>query len=352
MPDSTADRSPWIVVEAPARLHVGFIDLDGGLGRCFGSIGLALDGLATRLRLRPAAQASARGPQAERAADCLHRLAAALDIGGAEVVVEEAIPAHAGLGSGTQMALAAGCALSEALGLGLSPREIAHLLDRGARSGIGVAAFEQGGFVVDGGRGRSDAPPPLVSRLPFPAHWRILLILDHGVRGLHGAAEVAAFRDLPPFPPEQAARMARLTLMQILPALAEADLEPFGRGVGELQRTVGDHFAPAQGGRYASPRVARALAFLEAQGICCVGQSSWGPTGFAIVDSAQRALALERALREHLGGECPLELRIVQGSNRGARMRREAAGARIASSRGWSRAAQQAVAVDSAPNPN
>ena len=326
MSDSTADHSPWIVVEAPARLHVGFIDLNGGLGRCFGSLGLTLDGVVTRLRLRRAESTTASGPQAGRASDCLARLCRAVSGSGtAEVVVEEAIPTHAGLGSGTQMALAVGTAVSEAYALGLSPREIAHVLDRGARSGIGVAAFEQGGFIVDGGRGSGDAPPPLISRIAFPGHWRILLILDHATSGLHGAAEVAAFRALPPFPPEQAAQLARLALMQILPALAEADLEPFGRGVSELQRVVGDHFGPAQGGRYTSPRVAAALALLEARGACCVGQSSWGPTGFVITDSAQRAQELQHELQRHLGTANGLELRIVQASNRGAQSHRQPA---------------------------
>jgi beta-RFAP synthase len=318
-----ADRHPWIVADAPARLHVGFVDLHGGLGRCFGSLGLTLDGLGTRVRLRRAARTTVEGPQAERAAACLARLREALPGSGeASLVVEEAIPAHAGLGSGTQMALAVGAAFSEACGLGLAPREIAHLLDRGARSGIGVAAFEQGGFILDGGRGASDAPPPLVSRIAVPGAWRVLLILDHQARGLHGEAEAAAFRALPPFPAQQAGELARLTLMQILPALAEADFEPFGRGVAALQRTIGDHFAPAQGGRYASPRVAEALALLEARGACCVGQSSWGPTGFALADSEARAQALQRELAP-LAAAHGLETRILHASNRGARIRLE-----------------------------
>jgi len=292
------------------------------MGRRFGSLGLTLDGLVTRLRLQASPRSTAQGPQSDRAATCLARLRETLGSGNdATLIVEEAIPAHAGLGSGTQMALAVGAAASEAWGLGLSPREIAHLLDRGARSGIGIGAFETGGFLVDGGRGDSDAPPPLISRIPFPGHWRVLLIFDHATRGLHGASEIAAFRDLPPFAPQQAAHLARLVLMQILPALAEADLEPFGSGVSELQRAVGDHFAPAQGGRFASRRVAAALSVLQARGVCCLGQSSWGPTGFAIVDTAERAHDLARELRDRFPGEAELEFRVVAGSNRGARIR-------------------------------
>ncbi len=68
-----------------------------------------------------------------------------------------------------------------------------------------------------------------------------------------------------------------------------------GARCSELQRIVGDHFASAQGGRFASARVAAALARLEAEGVTCVGQSSWGPTGFAVVESeavAAQAVAL------------------------------------------------------------
>jgi len=149
----------------------------------------------------------------------------------------------------------------------------------------------------------------------------LTLLYNRAARGLHGASEVAAFRDLPPFAPQQAAHLARLVLMQILPALAEADLEPFGRGLSELQRAIGDHFAPAQGGRFTSRRVAAALAVLEARGACCVGQSSWGPTGFAIVDTAERAQEHARELRQRFPDEAELEFRVVAASNRGARIR-------------------------------
>ncbi|TAL78081.1 MAG: GHMP kinase, partial [Beijerinckiaceae bacterium] len=39
-------------VETSARLHLGFLDLNGGAGRKFGSLGLALDGPVTELTIR------------------------------------------------------------------------------------------------------------------------------------------------------------------------------------------------------------------------------------------------------------------------------------------------------------
>lgn len=320
MPDPALRPVDSVVIEAPARLHLGFVDLNGSLGRRFGSLGLALDGIVTRLRATRAARDLATGPQAERAAAYARRLAAeyALDEG-VELTVEQSIPAHAGLGSGTQMALAVGTALSRLHGLGLETRSLAQLLDRGGRSGIGAGAFDQGGFVLDGGRGAGGGVPPVTCRLPFPVQWRVLLILDPGIQGLHGSAEAAAFAALPALPESAAGRLARLTLMCVLPGLAEVDIASFGAGISEIQQIIGDHFAPAQGGRFASPAVARALEFLYGQGVRCLGQSSWGPTGFAVVESEERARDLRSQCEQRLP-RAGLEFLVLQARNRGARV--------------------------------
>lgn len=310
-----------VSVEAPPRLHLGFFDLNGGLGRKFGSLGLTLDGLYTQISGHVANATSCVGPQSDRALALVSRTCELLDIsGGFALEIHGAIPSHAGLGSGTQLALAVGTIVARLAGVEVSAREIAHLLDRGARSGIGVGGFEQGGFIVDGGRGPSDAPPPTISRLPFPTAWRVILILDHACQGLHGKAESAAFKELPPFPEAQAERLCREVLMRALPALAEADLNTFGAAITDLQNTIGDYFAPAQGGRYTSARVAAVLAQLARSGVACLGQSSWGPTGFAVVESESQA----RAWVETLGRQYPdagLEFMVCAARNRGGEIR-------------------------------
>ncbi len=303
-----------VTVEAPARLHMGFFDLNGSLGRKYGSLGLALEGLSTRVVISRRG-ASSFGAECERAHGYLNRLRAVIDLpDDIGVRILHSIPSHAGLGSGTQLALALGTAASRLTGADLSTREIAHLLDRGARSGIGVAAFEQGGFVIDGGRGPNDAPPPLIARLPFPPAWRILLVLDPTAAGLHGQAESSAFANLQPFPEAESARLCRELLICGLPALAEADLAAFGKTITDLQNAIGDYFAPAQGGRYTSPRVAAALDALSLGHVACVGQSSWGPTGFAILPNEADALRW----RERLAAAFPsLDLMICCARNRG-----------------------------------
>ena len=102
-----------VSVEAPARLHLGFIDLNGGLGRRFGSVGLTLEGLATRVTMAPAEHMSVEGPGAERVVPWMTRLAELLGVPPeAQVEVEQTVPAHAGLGSGTQLAIAVGVAFA------------------------------------------------------------------------------------------------------------------------------------------------------------------------------------------------------------------------------------------------
>ena len=96
-----------VSVAASARLHLGFLDMNGGLGRKFGGVGLALDAPATRLTLTRADKNRVEGPEAERAAALLERAQEALGLTQRHrLTLEEAIPAHAGLGSGTQLALA------------------------------------------------------------------------------------------------------------------------------------------------------------------------------------------------------------------------------------------------------
>ena len=312
------DEAREVRVTAPARLHLGFLDLNGGLGRRFGSLGLTLDGMATTVRARPSDRLCVSGPSAERA------LKAARAVCGrfrwparAELTVEEAIPEHVGLGSGTQLGLAVGTALAHLHGRPLTVRRLAAELERGARSGIGIGAFEKGGVILDGGRGAGDDPPPIVARLPFPDSWRILLILHRDGQGLHGTAELQAFKTLPPFPAERAGHLCRLMVMAALPALIEGDADRFGRAVGEMQRTVGDHFAPVQGGRFTSPLVAGALAWLESEGVPGVGQTSWGPTGFAIIDDSRRAEALLAEAKRRWAGSA-LDFRLTRGRNDGA----------------------------------
>jgi len=310
-------------VEAPARLHLGFMDLNGNLGRRFGSVGLTLEGIVTEIEVRPCRTLQVEGPATVqmRALACAAALIEKLGLPqGACINIRRAIPGHVGLGSGTQLALAVATGLSRLYGIELPTRHAASLMSRGMRSGIGIGAFDTGGFILDGGRSDEQALPPVILQTMFPADWRLLLIFDERGPGVHGSAEQEAFRSLPEFPEAQAAALCRLVMMQALPALAEQDCERFGRAIGLLQQVVGDHFAPAQAGRFASPDVTQVLDWLAEEHIHGVGQSSWGPTGFAILDSQSRAAAVLEAAEARFGGNPNLRFMISRARNHGSRI--------------------------------
>jgi beta-RFAP synthase len=203
----------------------------------------------------------------------------------------------------------------------LTARDTASILERGHRSGIGIGVYDTGGVILDGGRGERGEPPPVLSRLAFPPEWRVLLIFDVSMTGQSGSSELSAFRSLPPAPPEHAGELCRLAVMQALPALAEQDIHGWGAAIGQLQRRMGDYFAPHQGGqRFTSPVVAKVLAWLEASGVNGIGQTSWGPTGFAFVESSERALQLLDEAKRRWADEERLRFLICTGRNAGAKI--------------------------------
>ena len=312
----------FIRVEAPARLHLGFLDPSATLGRRFGSIGLAIDALATAVSVAPGAALNIIGAADERIEQLLdvlirhYALPARFDLH-----VERATPPHVGLGSGTQLALAIGTALTKAHGHEVNAGELGQLLGRGRRSGLGLGLFEHGGLVVDAGHGPATRTPPLISRLEFPDEWRVLLIFDDARRGLSGDTEIAAFSALPGLPAAVAAHLCHLTLLGVLPAIVERDFTLFSRAIAEIQAVIGEHFAVIQAGPYTSQRVSDVIQFLRRQrGIEGVGQSSWGPTAFAFVNGPAAADAAIDALRAAFAAEPNLRFMHCGAQNQGARL--------------------------------
>jgi beta-ribofuranosylaminobenzene 5'-phosphate synthase len=278
--------SQHVVVNAFARLHMGFLDLNGSQGRRFGSLGVGLDAPDTLIEL-------AVGDKVFDTLEADYITQSKLSIlrhanieSDISIKVHREIPRHFGLGSGTQMALAIGMGINRLLNLNLTLTDIARITKRGMRSGVGMGTFANGGLVLDGGRGLNTIVPPILVQQPFPDQWRILLIFDHNDVGVHGHQETQAFAGLKAAGLQQTQALNHQVLMRGLPAVQEADLQVFGETVAALQAYTGDYFAPAQGGgRYASQSITQVLHYLTECGIKCVGQSSWGPTGFAVFES-------------------------------------------------------------------
>jgi beta-RFAP synthase len=315
-----------LTLRAPGRLHLGFLDPSATLGRAFGSLGLVIDGYETAIELRAAARdaVSADTPSAqaeiERATAYLERLR---QHSGCHEPLQlrllDVLPAHAGFGSGTQLALAIGRAFAQWHGLELSSATLARWLGRGTRSGIGIAGFDDGGLLVDGGPSADGAPAPLLSRIALPTTWRIIVVEDRTQTGLSGSREREALAELAPMPQAVAAEICHQVLMRVLPGAACAEFASFAAGLTRVQQLLGEHFAPAQGGSaYTSSAVGQLVQWIGEATHGAVGQSSWGPTGFVILASQAEADAMVEAAHG-AGLVAPgLMLRIVRGRNRGA----------------------------------
>ncbi|MDQ7978431.1 beta-ribofuranosylaminobenzene 5'-phosphate synthase [Paraburkholderia sp. SARCC-3016] len=316
-----------VTVDAPARLHLGFLDPSASLGRAFGSVGLVIEGRGTRVSARRAERSHiARAPNdalRARAALYLDRLRDAWGGPSIAVDIDQASRAHCGLGSGTQLALAIGTAFARLAGVPASSDEIARLLGRGARSGIGALGFDHGGLIVDGGPARGTRPqdarmPPLLFRQAFPDAWRVVLIDDADLEGLHGDEERRSLAALPPFPQSLAAHLCHLVMMRVLPGIAEQDFDAFADSISAVQQTIGEYFAPVQGGIFTSAAVGRALQAIADEQKAGIGQTSWGPTGFAFVRSAQAAERALAAARAATRDEASVTCAVTVGRNRGA----------------------------------
>ncbi|MDI9349004.1 MAG: beta-ribofuranosylaminobenzene 5'-phosphate synthase [Candidatus Symbiobacter sp.] len=334
-----------IHITASARLHFGFLDLQGGLGRRFGSIGVAIDGIFSSFSLSLsddfavtgagaddfAVTGAAATTEAPRIRAHLQRLSRDNGFPPVAVQIDAVIPPHAGLGSGTQLAMGLAEAYAKLVGRDLP---LATLAERGARSGIGLAVYQTGGLVVDGGQKiffrKGDAEPslvhpapPVLARFDFPRDWRFVLMLDTSRQGIHNEAERAAFAALPPMDAAISGELCRRVVMQLLPGLAEQDFAAVSDALGAVQRLNGDYFAAAQGGRFAHPVIGRVLAHLAAGGVVGVGQSSWGPTGFALAESEAAAMGLAAHIQDlcrGFSGSSPVSTRIVQARNIGREM--------------------------------
>ena len=305
-------------VKAPARLHMGMLDVAEGRARRFGGLGVALSGPAAVVEARPSDDVTAEGPDAERALAVARRAREALGLtGGARVRVLEVIPAHVGLGSGTKLALAVTAALAALAGRKPEPEAIARAAGRGARSAVGLWTFVLGGLVVEGGvRPGVEQPAPLLARHAMPDQWRCVLAIPTAEPGLSGRAEEEAFTRLRP-DSDRAALIAQLVLTSLLPGLAEGDLSEFGSALTRVQQLVGESFASIQGGVF-HPRAGALVDTLLRLGAAGAGQSSWGPAVYGIVGGEQAGRELAARMEAELAGGARVEL--VGFDNGGARV--------------------------------
>ncbi|MHC1574615.1 MAG: beta-ribofuranosylaminobenzene 5'-phosphate synthase [Candidatus Methanogasteraceae archaeon] len=316
-----------IEITTPSRLHFTLIDLNAEIGRVDGGIGLTIDEPSLRIRAEMADEITVTTVRGEPdSADRMRESAALLlpDGCGIKIHIERDVPPHVGLGSGTQTALAAGMAVNRLYDLGLSVRDIAIRVGRGGTSGIGVASFESGGFILDGGHrfsekgafkpsaaSKSSPPAPILFQHPFP-DWEIVLAIPDTM-GAHDSEEVDIFGKECPIPLHEVRELSHVILMGMIPAVVEADIDAFGDSINRMQNVGFKRREIA----LQRPEILKLIELMQ-DATCGGGMSSFGPAVYGITDDRGDAADAMHAATEFMesatGGRCA----IVHARNRGA----------------------------------
>jgi predicted sugar kinase len=309
-----------VEVRAPARLHLGMLSFGDPEVRSFGGVGVMVDRPGVHVRLRRAEAFLGRGPLAERAVGFAREAAKTWGLpekAACEIEVVATPRAHVGLGSGTQLALAVAAGMHGlyrgSLGLSIEADQgapldeehsfesadaldFARAVGRGRRSCVGIHGFSRGGLIVEAGRFVPPRVPaedgefsPLVARVRLPSTWRCVVIVQRDSIGLHGDPEKQAFRELAPVPREVAAELARIALMEILPAAVEGRFAAFSEAVRRYGALAGEPFAPVSERLPHAASTAQLLELLDELGIRGAAQSSWGPAVMACCESLEAA---------------------------------------------------------------
>lgn len=307
-------------ITTPSRLHITLIDMNASRGRVDGGIGITLDKPVIRIKAEKSDRNEIIGgsEHIERMRTSAVKL---LPKGtGIRISIEKDYPSHVGLGSGTQTALAAGMAVNRLYALGKSVYELGMITGRGGTSGIGVAAFETGGFILDGGHKfseKKDFLPSAASRLPpapvllrrdFP-EWDIVVAVPEE-KGASKQNEVSIFQKGCPVPLKDVEELSHIILMQLLPALAEEDIVTFGKSINAIQ-SIGFKKLEVE----LQAVSAHLMQVLREAGAYGAGMSSFGPTVYAFGEDAED---LKRTAMEFLGEKG--RVFVTAANNEGARI--------------------------------
>ena len=323
-------ESQVLTVRAPARLHFGLFSF-GNTGRQYGGTGVMIAEPALELVIRSASRFTVEGPLANEVQASAERCVAAWgadEMPACRVEVLSSPPRHAGLGSGTQLACAVATGLAAWCGRPTpTAGALAEWTGRGQRSAVGTYGFLQGGLIVEAGRLPQDPLSPLLSRVAVPAAWRFILVRPDLTGGLSGEDEMRAFATLAPVPSATREALVREVDEHLLPALGVGDCQAFGESVYRYGRLAGSCFAAVQGGPYNGPELTGLVETLRELGVAGVGQSSWGPTVFGIVDSQFTAERIAVELKRRYSAQ-RLSITITEADNRGAKvvLERQSAG--------------------------
>jgi len=327
--NSFQDRQK-VIVETPSRIHMTLTDLSGQCGRVDGGVGLTLEEPNIVVEAAKGEELKVSGENAERAKVAASAVMDRFGLGGANLEIRSCYKLHVGLGGGTQLAVAVGKALCRLYDHPATVREIASAVSRGGTSGVGVAAFENGGFIVDAGhtfgpgRDKIDfrpssasegvGAPPVIMQHSFPESWKVLLAIPDLPKGAHGGRELDIFGEYCPVPLRDVQELCHQIMMRMMPSIIEEDLDNFGKAVNRVQELGFKNVEV----KLQHPMIRDLMEGMKEAGAAGAGLSSFGPSVYAITDSGTRHI---ESVAEEIMGEVGGDFLVTKARNFGARTR-------------------------------
>ncbi len=278
-----------------ARLHFGLADTVSP----FGGVGLMIDRPQTELIASIADQFTCDPTIASRVVPIAQRIAkfaGLADVPPCCVEVKRRAESHCGLGSGTQLALAAAEAICRCVGVEVTATGlVTELAMRAQRSAVGAHGYFVGGLIFETAE-NDGALNPIRQHVSVPGQWCVAVLRPAGdAPCVSGEYEQRQFFSLMPANAFVAARIDELA-NDLVRAAQHGDFETFADAVQHYNHQCGLLFEPVQGGPYNGRAVSELVNRLTDRGIRGVGQSSWGPGVFAWFESRENALSLVSAL--------------------------------------------------------
>ncbi len=314
-----------IKVETVSRIHFGVIDYIASTDRFKGSLGVALEWPNTVLTVNKNRHLLVENGNQKKILGLVKKFSKRYQIEPKGIIkVEESIPEHSGLGSGTQLALAISKALATIYDIDADVRELSSIMGRGKRSLLGTACFETGGFIIDSCPEKLltdeiKQPPRAIFRREFPVNWGFIIVIPDKKKGLSGEAEKEAFRRVKTSK-KFSQEIYRLIQIKLLPSLVEEDIEGFGKALTELDTRTGMYFEKAQGGVYRekmAPEIIECMLQLGAYG---AGQSSWGPALYGLVKEKESRRVADRMRRFLTQNKIAGDVFFCRCNNKGAKI--------------------------------
>ncbi len=321
-----------LLIETGSRIHLGFFNIINSY-TAYGSIGISLKEPSYVISVNAHDSILIENDKSERVFPACQQIVRLLNIRGLKVRVFKEIPPHVGFGSTTQLKLALGVSASRLYNLKMGIRDLAGLMGLGFASGIGIASFENGGFIIDTGRFLSEDKiippvtssndlPKVITRIKIPTNWRFILVTPLRKKGFSEDNERIIMMNPKPMPSSISSEISRLILTGLIPAILWNNPKLFGKFLTKIQFMVGEYFKPIQGGIFCCEETDFIVKTLISLGAYGAGQSSWGPTAYGIIDDDRLASRIINKLKYRLEKKgINAKIMIAKPRNHGARIK-------------------------------